>query len=35
LSGAGDGIADGLADCVGLDDVVGAIDLGETLAITI
>jgi hypothetical protein len=35
LSGAGDGIADGLADCVGLDNVVGAIDLGETLAITV
>lgn len=35
LPGTGDGIADGLADCVGLDDVVGAIDLGETLAFTV
>lgn len=31
-SGLGDGVADLLADGVGLDDVVGAVDLGEALA---
>ena len=33
LAGLGDGGADVLADGVGLDDVVGAVDLGEALAI--
>jgi len=32
LTGSRDDIADGLADGVGLDDVVGAVDLGEALA---
>ena len=32
LSCLADGIADSLADSVGLDDVVGSVDLGQTLA---
>lgn len=28
----GDDVADVLADCVGLDDVVGSVDLGQALA---
>lgn len=32
LAGLGDDVADGAADGVGLDNVVGAVDLGEALA---
>lgn len=32
LTGLGDDVADALADGVGLDNVVGSVDLGETLA---
>jgi hypothetical protein len=34
LTGSSNDITDFLADCVGLDDVVGAVDLGQTLTLT-